>query len=130
MNKKIVAVCESERSLNSLKTAANDLGFDLVYEIQENDNIKNELSIYDIEDASIVLFVTSDSIESIEKIDRFIDREFYEVDPKYILVAFKVKYKFNHVEITELHLLNDCTLMYNLSKSLYYQMQSLSCYGG
>ncbi|WP_074074343.1 PTS sugar transporter subunit IIBC, partial [Clostridioides difficile] len=84
MNKKIVAVCESERSLNSLKTAANDLGFDLVYEIQENDNIKNELSIYDIEDASIVLFVTSDSIESIEKIDRFIDREFYEVDPKYI----------------------------------------------
>lgn len=80
MNKKIVAVCESERSLNSLKTAANDLGFDLVYEIQENDNIKNELSIYDIEDASIVLFVTSDSIESIEKIDRFIDREFYEVD--------------------------------------------------
>ncbi|MDX5688904.1 PTS sugar transporter subunit IIBC, partial [Clostridioides difficile] len=62
MNKKIVAVCESERSLNSLKTAANDLGFDLVYEIQENDNIKNELSIYDIEDASIVLFVTSDSI--------------------------------------------------------------------
>ena len=69
MNKKIVAVCESERSLNSLKTAANDLGFDLVYEIQENDNIKNELSIYDIEDASIVLFVTSDSIESIEKID-------------------------------------------------------------
>lgn len=43
MNKKIVAVCESERSLNSLKTAANDLGFDLVYEIQENDNIKNEL---------------------------------------------------------------------------------------
>ncbi|CDT44553.1 Putative PTS system, IIB component (fragment) [Clostridioides difficile] len=65
MNKKIVAVCESERSLNSLKTAANDLGFDLVYEIQENDNIKNELSIYDIEDASIVLFVTSDSIESI-----------------------------------------------------------------
>ena len=33
MNKKIVAVCESERSLNSLKTAANDLGFDLVYEI-------------------------------------------------------------------------------------------------
>mgnify|MGYP001062598312 CR=1 FL=1 len=85
MNKKIVAVCESERSLNSLKTAANDLGFDLVYEIQENDNIKNELSIYDIEDASIVLFVTSDSIESIEKIDRFIDREFYEVDPKYII---------------------------------------------
>ena len=70
MNKKIVAVCESERSLNSLKTAANDLGFDL---------------IYDIEDASIVLFVTSDSIESIEKIDRFIDREFYEVDPKYII---------------------------------------------
>lgn len=68
MNKKIVAVCESERSLNSLKTAANDLGFDLVYEIQENDNIKNELSIYDIEDASIVLFVTSDSIEIIEKI--------------------------------------------------------------
>ncbi|HBG4728898.1 TPA: PTS sugar transporter subunit IIBC [Clostridioides difficile] len=85
MNKKIVAVCESERSLNSLKTAANDLGFDLVYEIQENDNIKNELSIYAIEDASIVLFVTSDSIESIEKIDRFIDREFYEVDPKYII---------------------------------------------
>ncbi|EGT4927916.1 PTS sugar transporter subunit IIBC [Clostridioides difficile] len=85
MNKKIVAVCESERSLNSLNTAANDLGFDLVYEIQENDNIKNELSIYDIEDASIVLFVTSDSIESIEKIDRFIDREFYEVDPKYII---------------------------------------------
>ena len=85
MNKKIVAVCESERSLNSLKTAANDLGFDLVYEIQENDNIKNELSIYDIEDASIVLFVTCDSIESIEKIDRFIDREFYEVDPKYII---------------------------------------------
>ena len=85
MNKKIVAVCESERSLNSLKTAANDLGFDLVYEIQENDNIKNELSIYDIEYSSIVLFVTSDSIESIEKIDRFIDREFYEVDPKYII---------------------------------------------
>ncbi|MCC0636027.1 MULTISPECIES: PTS sugar transporter subunit IIBC [unclassified Clostridioides] len=85
MNKKIAAVCESEKSSNSLKEAANILGFDLVYEIQNDGSIKNELSMYDIEDASIVLFVTSDSIEGIEKIDRFIDREFYEVEPKYII---------------------------------------------
>lgn len=33
MNKKIVVVCESERSLNFFKIVVNDLGFDLVYEI-------------------------------------------------------------------------------------------------
>lgn len=36
-----------------------------------------------------MLFVISDFIESIEKIDRFIDREFYEVDLKYIIEDVK-----------------------------------------
>lgn len=85
MNKNIVAICENEASAKSLQRAALELGFNVKYEVQAKSAIKNELSEKDINEAAIVLFVISYDVEDIEKIERFIDREYYEVEPKFVI---------------------------------------------
>lgn len=85
MNKKIVAVCEDENCRKALEKACNNLGYELKSEIQSQDRIKDEVSISDIQEASIVLFAIDDKVENIENIERFIDCEYYEVGPKFII---------------------------------------------
>lgn len=85
MSRNIVVVTESERCVEELKNAGKDLGINIKAEIQENDKIKNELSIQDIKESTAILFSVNKPVEEIENIERFIDFEYYEVEPKYIL---------------------------------------------
>lgn len=83
--KKIVAVCVNEESKRVLVEAGKKLGYEIVAEIQNDEKIKNEVSSSDIKQAIAVLFVTDGNIEDIEKIERFIDCEYYEVEPQYVI---------------------------------------------
>lgn len=85
MNKNIVAICENETSANALQEAGIELGLNIKFEIQAKSEIKNELSENDIKNAAVVLFVISYEVEDIENIERFIDREYYEVEPKFVI---------------------------------------------
>lgn len=85
MNKKIVAVCENEKCKKSLEKACTKLGYELIAEIQEMGSIKYEISEVEIQESSIVIFAIDGAVESIEKIERFIDYEYYEVEPKFII---------------------------------------------
>jgi fructose-specific phosphotransferase system component IIB len=85
MNKNIVAICENEASSKALQEASEALGFNIKSEIQEKSKIKNELSEKDIKESALVLFVISYAVEDIENIERFIDREYYEVEPKFVI---------------------------------------------
>lgn len=85
MSINIVAVCENEKSAKSLEEAGKVLGHNIKCEIQNGDNIINELSIANIKESSAVLFVIDGTVEEIEKIERFIDFEYYEVEPKYVI---------------------------------------------
>ena len=44
----------------------------------------NELSINDIKESTAVLFAIDGEVEDIEKIERFIDCEYYEVEKQFI----------------------------------------------
>ena len=77
----IVVICENIECANNLDESAKKLGYSIKYEIQEGTNIINEISIEDIKSAKAVLFVLDRSIEEIEEIERFIDIEYYEVEP-------------------------------------------------
>lgn len=83
--KKIVAVCENDKSRKLLIEAGKELGYEIVAELQENNNIINEVSLKEIKEATAVLFVINSSVEEIEKIERFIDCEYYEVEPQFII---------------------------------------------
>lgn len=83
--KKIVAVCTNEESKRALEEAGKNLGYIILAETQINEIIKNEISESDIKEAIAVLFATDGSVEDIEKIERFIDREYYEVEPQYVI---------------------------------------------
>ncbi|MGL4910850.1 MAG: PTS sugar transporter subunit IIBC [Romboutsia sp.] len=83
--KKIVAVCENKESKKALEEAGNKLGYEIVAETQINEVINNEISMSDIKEATAVLFVINGSVEDIEKIERFIDCEYYEVEPQYVI---------------------------------------------
>jgi fructose-specific phosphotransferase system component IIB len=85
MNKNIVAICENEASSKALQEASEALGFNIKSEIQAKSKIKNELSEKDIKESAVVLFVISYAVEDIENIERFIDREYYEVEPKFVI---------------------------------------------
>lgn len=85
MNKNIVAICENEASSKALQEASEALGFNIKSEIQAKSKIKNELSEKDIKESALVLFVISYAVEDIENIERFIDREYYEVEPKFVI---------------------------------------------
>lgn len=85
MSLNLVAVCEDEKSAKCLENIGKELGYIINCEIQENNNIKNKLSSEIIKKSNVVLFVTNKSIEEIEEIERFIDREYYEVEPKFVI---------------------------------------------
>lgn len=83
--KRIVAVCENNESKKALEEAGNKLGYEILAETQINEVINNEISVNDIKQAVAVLFVINGSVEDIEKIERFIDCEYYEVEPQYVI---------------------------------------------
>ncbi|MGL5693178.1 MAG: PTS sugar transporter subunit IIBC, partial [Peptostreptococcaceae bacterium] len=79
MNLNIVAVCDNEKSAKSLLKAGESLGYIINCEIQNDNKIDKKLTNKAIQESNVVLFVTDRSIEEIEEIERFIDREYYEV---------------------------------------------------
>ena len=48
------------------------------------DKIINELSVNDIKESTAVLFAIDGEVEEVEKIERFIDCEYYEVEEQFI----------------------------------------------
>ncbi|MGL6107897.1 PTS sugar transporter subunit IIBC [Romboutsia sp.] len=93
MDKNIVVVCESEKCLQKLQEAGKELGLNIKGEIQVDNNIKNELSIKDIQGATAILFSLNIPVEEIENIERFIDFEYYEAEPKIVLDDAKLVLK-------------------------------------
>ena len=85
MSLKIAAVCDNELSGKILKETGEKLGIIVNYEIQDFTGIKNELSLMDIATSNVVLFVTENEVEQIKGIERFIDREYYEVLPQFVI---------------------------------------------
>ena len=85
MNIKIAAVCDNELSGKLLKETSSKLGIVLNYEVQNEDGIINKLPNDIIDNSNIILFVTEKEIEQIREIERFIDREYYEVSPKFVI---------------------------------------------
>lgn len=85
MNIKIAAICNSELSGKLLKEAGSKLGIIVNYEVQNEEGIINKLSENIIQNSNIVLFVTEKEVEQIEEIERFIDREYYEVLPQFVI---------------------------------------------
>lgn len=85
MNIKIAAICDNELSGKLLKESSTKLGITVNYEVQNEKGIINKLSNNVIENSNIILFVTEKEIEQIEGIERFIDREYYEVLPQFVI---------------------------------------------
>jgi len=85
MSLNIVAVCDNEQSAKSLINGSKEIGYKVYCEIQDGKNIKNELSIENIKNSNVVLFVINRSVEEIDGIERFIDREYYEVEPQFVI---------------------------------------------
>ena len=83
--KNIAVICEDINCAKKLQEAGQVLGFNVRFEVQVKSKIKNELSEKDIKESAIVLFVISYAVEDIENIERFIDREYYEVEPKFVI---------------------------------------------
>ena len=84
MNKIIVVVSNDNECIESLKRAGDSIGVEIKYEIQSQGKIINELSINDIKESTAVLFAIDGEVEDVEKIERFIDCEYYEVEEQII----------------------------------------------
>ena len=82
---KIVAICESIECGSLLKDESVKLGYEFKFEIQEDNEILNKLSEEEIKSAKVVLFAINKSIEEVEDIERFIDVEYYEVEPSIVM---------------------------------------------
>ncbi|AUN13161.1 PTS sugar transporter subunit IIBC [Paraclostridium sordellii] len=82
---KIVAICESIECGSLLKDESVKLGYEFKFEIQEDNEILNKLSEEEIKSAKSVLFAINKSIEEVEDIERFIDVEYYEVEPSIVM---------------------------------------------
>ncbi|WP_455538397.1 PTS sugar transporter subunit IIBC [Terrisporobacter sp.] len=85
MNIKIAAVCDNELSGKMLKESGEKMNLVVNYEVQDDKGITNKLSNQVIKNSNIVLFVTEKEVEQIEEIERFIDREYYEVLPQFVI---------------------------------------------
>ncbi len=85
MNLKIAAICDNELSGKLLKETGSKLGIIINYEVQNENGIINKLSNDIIQNSNIVLFVTEKEVEEIKEIERFIDREYYEVLPQFVI---------------------------------------------
>lgn len=84
MDKIIVVVSNDNECIECLKKAGDSMGVEIKYEIQSQGKIINELSINDIKSSTAVLFAIDGEVEDIEKIERFIDCEYYEVEEQII----------------------------------------------
>lgn len=84
MNKIIVVIANNNDCVKALKNAGDSIGVDIRYEIQSEGTITNELSLKDIKESTAVLFAIDGEVENIEKIERFIDCEYYEVEEQFI----------------------------------------------
>ena len=84
MKKIITVVVNDSECVEYLKNAANDVGVEIKFEIQSHGKIINELSINDIKESTAVLFAIDGEVEDIEKIESFIDCEYYEVEKQFI----------------------------------------------
>ena len=93
MGKSIVVVCECEKCLQILQNAGKELGINIKGEVQLENKIKGELEIKDIKESTAILFSVNKPVEEIENIERFIDFEYYEVEPKFILEDAKAVLK-------------------------------------
>lgn len=85
MNLKISVVCNNEEIAKLLSKSCRQLGYEINCEVQEENKIKNKLSNENIKSSNAILFVTDKNVEDIEEIERFIDCEYYEVDPKFVI---------------------------------------------
>ena len=85
MNLKISVVCNDEEIAKLLTKSGKELGYEINCEVQEENKIKNKLSDENIKSSNAILFVTDKNVEDIEDIERFIDCEYYEVEPKFII---------------------------------------------
>ena len=70
--------------IEALKKAGDSIGVEIKSEIQSDGKIINELSINDIKESTAVLFAIDGEVEEVEKIERFIDCEYYEVEEQFI----------------------------------------------
>ena len=80
MKKIIVVVANNNDCIDHLKKAGDSIDVEIKYEIQSQGKIINELSINDIKESTAVLFAIDGEVENVEKIERFIDCEYYEVE--------------------------------------------------
>ena len=81
----IVAVCDDEESVKALTEAGEKLGCLIHCEIQKGNKIKNKLSDENIRNSNAILFSIDKSVEEIEEIERFIDYEYYELEPRFLI---------------------------------------------
>lgn len=84
MKKIIVVVANSDYCIEALKKAGDSMDIEIKFEIQSEGKIINELSICDIKESTAVLFAIDGEVEELEKIERFIDCEYYEVKEQFI----------------------------------------------
>ena len=84
MNKIITVVTNDNDCIKLLENAGDSMNVEIKYEIQSNGKITNELSINDIKESTAVLFAIDGDVEEVEKIERFIDCEYYEVEEQFI----------------------------------------------
>ena len=85
MSIKIAEVREKKLSGKMLKKKKKKMNFVVNYEVQNGSAIINKLSDNIIKTTNIVLFVNEKEIEQIEEIERFIDREYYELLPQFVI---------------------------------------------
>ena len=85
MSKKIVVVCDNTQCAKVLEETSKNLDINIKCEVQQGTKITNEVSINEIKESTAVLFAINGTVEEIEKIERFIDFEYYEVEPRFIL---------------------------------------------
>lgn len=83
--KNIVAICENKECVNALVKVCNNKEYNIETEIQNNNIIISEVSEEKIKNADAILFVLNCSIEEVEGIERFIDCEYYEIDPDTVI---------------------------------------------
>ncbi|GAA0707030.1 hypothetical protein GCM10008904_16160 [Paraclostridium ghonii] len=81
----IVVICEDINCANKLKELAKDFNYNVEFEIQKENEIINEISTQCIREAKAILFVLDKGIDEIDEIERFIDIEYYEVEPNIAL---------------------------------------------
>lgn len=75
------------------KKAGDSIGVEIKSEIQSEGKIINELSVNDIKESTAVLFAIDGEVEEVEKIERFIDCEYYEVEEQFIKMMQNQYYK-------------------------------------